>query len=124
MVRIGGDAPVAVQTMTAGYTHDIDKCVAEIDKLVAAGAQLVRVAVPERKDTKALPEILRQTSIPIVASTRTSSSSATSRKCSSGTCASCAMAEARGSSIPICSASSMARIASSKRCRFRALSPR
>jgi (E)-4-hydroxy-3-methylbut-2-enyl-diphosphate synthase len=60
-------SPVSVQTMTAGYTHDIDKCVAEIDKLVAAGAQLVRVAVPERKDTAALPEILNQTSVPIVA---------------------------------------------------------
>ena len=29
-VRIGGDAPIAVQTMTAGYTHDIDACVAEL----------------------------------------------------------------------------------------------
>ena len=60
-------SPVSVQTMTAGYTHDIDKCVAEIDKLVSAGAQLVRVAVPERKDTAALPEILNQTCVPIVA---------------------------------------------------------
>jgi (E)-4-hydroxy-3-methylbut-2-enyl-diphosphate synthase len=53
--------------MTAGYTHDIDKCVAEIHKLTAAGADIVRVAVPERKDTEALPEILNQTSVPIVA---------------------------------------------------------
>lgn len=60
-------APVSVQTMTAGYTHDIDKCVAEIHKLTAAGADIVRVAVPERKDTQALPEILAQTSVPIVA---------------------------------------------------------
>ncbi|MFG0244624.1 MAG: flavodoxin-dependent (E)-4-hydroxy-3-methylbut-2-enyl-diphosphate synthase [Phycisphaerales bacterium JB052] len=60
-------APVSVQTMTAGYTHDIDKCVAEIHKLTAAGADVVRVAVPERKDTEALPEILAQTSVPIVA---------------------------------------------------------
>jgi len=62
-----GPAPVSVQTMTAGYTHDIDKCVAEIHKLTAAGADIVRVAVPERKDTEALPEILNQTSVPIVA---------------------------------------------------------
>jgi len=67
MVRIGGDAPVSVQTMTAGYTHDIDGCVAEINRLAAAGADIVRVAVPERKDTEALPEILRQTRVPIVA---------------------------------------------------------
>ena len=60
-------APVTVQTMTAGYTHDIDKCVAEIHKLHAGGADVVRVAVPERKDTEALPEILNQTSVPIVA---------------------------------------------------------
>ncbi len=60
-------APVSVQTMTAGYTHEIDKCVAEIHKLHAAGADIVRVAVPERKDTEALPEILNQTSVPIVA---------------------------------------------------------
>jgi len=60
-------APVSVQTMTAGYTHDINACVAEIHKLTAAGADVVRVAVPERKDTEALPAILEQTSVPIVA---------------------------------------------------------
>ncbi len=78
IVRIGGGlpdadgnpttpAPVSVQTMTAGYTHDIDACVAEIHKLQSAGADVVRVAVPERKDTEALVEILNQTSVPIVA---------------------------------------------------------
>jgi len=66
-VSIGGDAPVSVQTMTAGYTHEIDKCVAEIHKLAAAGADLVRVAVPEKKDTQALKEILPQVTVPIVA---------------------------------------------------------
>jgi (E)-4-hydroxy-3-methylbut-2-enyl-diphosphate synthase len=66
-VGIGGDSPVSVQTMTAGYTYDVDKCVAEIHKLAAAGADLVRVAVPERKDTQALKEILPQVSVPIVA---------------------------------------------------------
>ncbi|MCH2136180.1 MAG: flavodoxin-dependent (E)-4-hydroxy-3-methylbut-2-enyl-diphosphate synthase [Phycisphaerales bacterium] len=67
LVRIGGDAPVSVQTMTAGYTHDIDACVREINSMAEAGADIVRVAVPERKDTEALPEILAQTSVPIVA---------------------------------------------------------
>src|SRR6266567_2083339 len=66
-VGIGGDAPVSVQTMTAGYTHEIDKCVAEIHKLAAAGADIVRVAVPEKKDTQALKEILPQVNVPIVA---------------------------------------------------------
>src|SRR3989442_14509921 len=67
VVRIGGDAPVSVQSMTAGYTHEIDACVAEIHKLAAAGADIVRVAVPEKKDTLALKEILPQVTVPIVA---------------------------------------------------------
>ncbi len=67
IVRIGGDAPVSVQTMTSGYTHDIDGCVAEINRLAGAGADIVRVAVPKRADTEALSEILNQTRVPIVA---------------------------------------------------------
>ncbi len=67
IVKIGGDAPVSVQTMTAGYTYEIDKCAAEINRLAAAGADIVRVAVPEKKDTDALKEILPQTQVPIVA---------------------------------------------------------
>src|SRR5947208_15165189 len=66
-VGIGGDSPVSVQSMTAGYTYEIDKCIAEIHKLAAAGADLVRVAVPEKKDTQALKDILPQVSVPIVA---------------------------------------------------------
>src|SRR5438132_1470243 len=66
-VAIGGDAPVSVQTMTAGFTHEIDKCVAEILKMAAAGADFVRVAVPEKKDTAALKEILPRVPVPIVA---------------------------------------------------------
>ena len=69
IIKIGGGIPardgtpttpaeVSVQTMTAGYTHDIDACVREINKLAAAGADIVRVAVPEKKDTAALKEIL------------------------------------------------------------------
>jgi (E)-4-hydroxy-3-methylbut-2-enyl-diphosphate synthase len=60
-------APVSVQTMTTGYTHDIDACVAEINRLTAAGADVVRVAVPEKKDTEALKQIIPQTRVPIVA---------------------------------------------------------
>ncbi len=66
-IAIGGDAPIAVQTMCAGYTHDIDACVAEINRYHAAGAELVRVAVPERKDTEALKSIIPQVKVPIVA---------------------------------------------------------
>ncbi len=67
VVKVGGDAPVSVQTMTAGYTYEVDKCVAEINKLAAAGADIVRVAVPEKKDTEALREIIPQVRVPIVA---------------------------------------------------------
>ncbi len=66
-VKIGGDAPVSVQTMTSGYTHDVNGCLAEIRKLATAGADVVRVAVPERKDTEALVEIMKETPVPIVA---------------------------------------------------------
>ena len=67
VVEIGGDAPVSVQTMTAGYTYEVDACVAEINRLAAAGADLVRVAVPGKKDTQALKDILPQVRVPIVA---------------------------------------------------------
>lgn len=78
IVKIGGGlpdragqpttaAPVSVQTMTAGYTHDVEACVREIHKLAAAGADIVRVAVPEKKDTDALKEILPRVQVPIVA---------------------------------------------------------
>lgn len=72
-VKIGGGlfgtqpAPVSVQTMTTGYTYDIDACVAEINRLTAAGADIVRVAVPEKKDTQALAKIIPQVRVPIVA---------------------------------------------------------
>lgn len=66
-VKIGGDAPVSVQTMTSGYTHDVEGCIREISKLAAAGADVVRVAVPEKKDTAALKDILPAVRVPIVA---------------------------------------------------------
>lgn len=66
-VKIGGDAPVSIQSMTSGYTYEIDSCVAEIDRLHQAGADIVRVAVPQKTDTRALPEILSQVQVPIVA---------------------------------------------------------
>ncbi|MEM8494928.1 MAG: flavodoxin-dependent (E)-4-hydroxy-3-methylbut-2-enyl-diphosphate synthase [Planctomycetota bacterium] len=67
VVKIGGDAPVSVQSMTAGYTYEVDACVAEINRLAAAGADVVRVAVPNKKDTEALRDILPQVRVPIVA---------------------------------------------------------
>jgi (E)-4-hydroxy-3-methylbut-2-enyl-diphosphate synthase len=66
-VKIGGDAPVALQSMTSTYTHDVDKTLAQIHQLAAAGADLVRVAVPEKRDTAALKQIIPAAPVPIVA---------------------------------------------------------
>ena len=66
-VRIGGGAPVVLQTMTSGHTHEIDRCIAEIQKLAKAGADLVRVAVPDKRDAEALPPILAASPVPIIA---------------------------------------------------------
>ncbi|MBU0618424.1 MAG: flavodoxin-dependent (E)-4-hydroxy-3-methylbut-2-enyl-diphosphate synthase [Planctomycetes bacterium] len=66
-VNIGGGAPVALQSMTSGPTHEVDNCIPEIKKLAEAGADLVRLAVPERPDTLALPEILAASPVPIIA---------------------------------------------------------
>jgi (E)-4-hydroxy-3-methylbut-2-enyl-diphosphate synthase len=66
-VLIGGNAPVALQSMTSTYTYEIDKTVEQIHRMAAAGCDIVRVAVPDPRDTEALPEILDQTPLPIVA---------------------------------------------------------
>ncbi|MFH1748980.1 MAG: flavodoxin-dependent (E)-4-hydroxy-3-methylbut-2-enyl-diphosphate synthase [Planctomycetota bacterium] len=66
-VKIGGAAPVVLQTMTAGATHDVDQCIAEVQRLAAAGAEIVRLAVPTKKDTAALPAILAASPVPLVA---------------------------------------------------------
>lgn len=66
-VPIGGGAPVSIQSMTSTYTYDIDATVKQIRQLAEAGCDLVRVAVPERKDTEALPAILDQSPVPIIA---------------------------------------------------------
>lgn len=64
---MGGGAPIVLQTMTSGHTHDVDACIAEVQKLARAGADIVRVAVPEKADTEALKYILPASPVPIVA---------------------------------------------------------
>ena len=66
-VPIGGDAPVAIQSMTSTYTYDVDATVGQIRRLAEAGCDIVRVAVPDKRDTDALPAILDQSPVPIVA---------------------------------------------------------
>ncbi len=66
-VPIGGGAPVAVQSMTNTPTHDADKTLAQISALVAAGCEIVRVAVPDRRAAKTLPELVNGALVPLVA---------------------------------------------------------
>lgn len=60
-VTIGDGNPIAVQSMTATHTQDVDATVGQINTLVEAGADVVRVAVDSRKDADALAEIRNQT---------------------------------------------------------------
>lgn len=60
-VTIGDGNPIAVQSMTATHTQDVDATVGQINALVEAGADVVRVAVDSRKDADALAEIRQQT---------------------------------------------------------------
>jgi (E)-4-hydroxy-3-methylbut-2-enyl-diphosphate synthase len=60
-VTIGGGRPIAVQSMTATHTQDIDATVWLVNLLADAGADVVRIAVDSRKDAEALAEIRKQT---------------------------------------------------------------
>ncbi len=60
-ISIGHEHPIAVQSMTATKTQDIDATVALVEQLRRAGADVVRIAVDSRKDAAALAEIRRQT---------------------------------------------------------------
>jgi len=66
-VVIGGGAAVSVQSMTNTRTSDVDATCRQVDVLVAAGADIVRVAVPTREDTAALAGIVKRSPVPIVA---------------------------------------------------------
>ncbi len=66
-VPIGGGNPISIQTMTTTLTHDIDATLAQVERCTEAGAQIVRVAVPDEKDAKALSQIVKRSPVPIVA---------------------------------------------------------
>jgi (E)-4-hydroxy-3-methylbut-2-enyl-diphosphate synthase len=66
-VLLGGDNPVAVQTMTTTPTTDVESTLAEISRLSSGGAEIVRLAVPTLADARALAEIRRRTEVPLVA---------------------------------------------------------
>ena len=66
-VTIGGDAPIRVQSMTTTKTADINATLQQIASLVAAGVDIVRVAVPHWEDAEALRAIAAKSTVPVVA---------------------------------------------------------
>ncbi len=66
-VAVGGDAPISVQSMTYSKTRDVEATVEQIKRLHFAGCDIVRVAVPDYEDARALKEIKSQISLPLVA---------------------------------------------------------
>ncbi len=66
-VKVGGDNPISVQSMTNTLTKDVKKTVKQIEQIEEAGADIVRVSCPDEDSTKALKDIIKNTSIPIVA---------------------------------------------------------
>ncbi len=66
-VKIGGDAPISVQSMTTPDTRNVAATVEQIRRLEQAGCELVRVAVPDMEAAEALPKIKAQMTVPLIA---------------------------------------------------------
>jgi len=66
-VKIGGNSPIVVQSMTSTKTHNVEATLEQIDRLYKAGCEIVRVAVPHKEDVEALEEIVKKSPVPIIA---------------------------------------------------------
>jgi (E)-4-hydroxy-3-methylbut-2-enyl-diphosphate synthase len=66
-VTVGGDAPISVQSMTNTHTHDVSATISQIKRLESAGCEIIRVAVPDEKAAKAISQIKKEISIPLIA---------------------------------------------------------
>ena len=66
-IEVGGDAPIAVQSMTNTITHDVEATVGQVKGLEEAGADIVRVSVPDPDSSAALKAIVDQVNVPLVA---------------------------------------------------------
>ncbi|MFQ5457368.1 MAG: flavodoxin-dependent (E)-4-hydroxy-3-methylbut-2-enyl-diphosphate synthase [Myxococcota bacterium] len=66
-VAVGGDAPIAVQSMTNTDTRDVAATVGQIENLLAAGCEIIRMAVPDMDAARALHEIRPRTYAPLIA---------------------------------------------------------
>ncbi len=66
-VKVGGDAPISVQSMTKTDTRDIQKTVKQIWRLEEEGSEIVRVAIPDEEAAQAIREIKKRIHIPLIA---------------------------------------------------------
>jgi (E)-4-hydroxy-3-methylbut-2-enyl-diphosphate synthase len=66
-VKIGGGAPISVQSMCATDTRDVVATVEQIKQLEAVGCEVIRVAVPDEEAAAALPKIKAQMAVPLIA---------------------------------------------------------
>ena len=66
-VKVGGDAPISVQSMTKTDTRDVAETVRQIREVEDAGGEIIRCAVPDMEAAKALADIKKQINIPLVA---------------------------------------------------------
>jgi (E)-4-hydroxy-3-methylbut-2-enyl-diphosphate synthase len=66
-IQVGGGAPCAVQSMTKTDTTDVDGTIRQIEEMVSAGCEIVRVAVPDDDAADSLKEIRKRTNVPLVA---------------------------------------------------------
>jgi (E)-4-hydroxy-3-methylbut-2-enyl-diphosphate synthase len=66
-VAVGGGAPVSIQSMTTTKTDDVGATLIQVHELATQGADIVRVAVPHESDARALPHIVKEGGVPIVA---------------------------------------------------------
>jgi (E)-4-hydroxy-3-methylbut-2-enyl-diphosphate synthase len=66
-VKVGGDAPISVQSMTKTDTRDVRRTVAQIRRLEAAGCEIIRVAVPDEEAALALARIKKRINLPLIA---------------------------------------------------------
>lgn len=66
-VKIGGDAPISVQSMLNTKTVDVEGCIRQIDELRSVGCDLIRLAVPDEASCAAFGEIVRRTGLPLIA---------------------------------------------------------
>ena len=66
-VKVGGNNPISVQSMTNTQTKNVKETVNQIERIAEAGADIVRVSCPDEDSTKALKDIVKHSSLPVVA---------------------------------------------------------